>query len=152
MKKPNWSIAIVEIEEQLRDVDPWSYAFLVGGLVTIFGIFPLILGIIIIPIDFHIFQRGGPTTNQFFLSLNQEIENTRIPCFSTWLGLGRLGSYARLVPQAVVCCTPCGHCFFSYLPSLLLSSLSLTSLLQPSPSLLLYRESLKVYIIQRTDD
>ena len=28
-----------------------------------FFIFPLILGIII-PIDFHIFQRGGPTTNQ----------------------------------------------------------------------------------------
>ena len=28
-------------------------------------IFPLILGIII-PIDFHIFQRGGPTTNQLW--------------------------------------------------------------------------------------
>ena len=37
--------------------------YLVGGLVAIFGIFPEILGIII-PIDVHILQRGGPTTNQ----------------------------------------------------------------------------------------
>ena len=33
--------------------------YLVGGLVAIFGIFPYI-GFLIIPIDFHIFQRGGP--------------------------------------------------------------------------------------------
>ena len=32
--------------------------FLVGGLVAIFGIFPEILGIIML-IDVHIFQRGG---------------------------------------------------------------------------------------------
>ena len=35
---------------------------LVGGLEHLF-IFPYI-GFLIIPIDFHIFQRGGPTTNQ----------------------------------------------------------------------------------------
>ena len=29
-----------------------------------FLIFPYIKGIIIIPIDVHIFQKGGPTTNQ----------------------------------------------------------------------------------------
>ena len=32
-----------------------------------FFIFPLILGNKIIPIDFHIFQRGGPTTNQIIM-------------------------------------------------------------------------------------
>ena len=31
-----------------------------------FSIFPYI-GLLIIPIDFHIFQRGGPTTNQMLL-------------------------------------------------------------------------------------
>ena len=36
---------------------------LVGGLVAMNFIFPYI-GFLIIPIDFHIFQRGGPTTNQ----------------------------------------------------------------------------------------
>ena len=36
---------------------------MVGGLVAINLIFPYI-GFLIIPIDFHIFQRGGPTTNQ----------------------------------------------------------------------------------------
>ena len=39
---------------------------LVGGLVAIFY-FPRNIGLLIIPIDFHIFQRGGSTTNQFFL-------------------------------------------------------------------------------------
>ena len=37
--------------------------FWVGGLVAIFY-FSIYMGIIIIPIDFHIFQRGGWTTNQ----------------------------------------------------------------------------------------
>ena len=37
--------------------------YLVGGLVAINFIFPNI-GNVIIPTDFHIFQRGGPTTNQ----------------------------------------------------------------------------------------
>ena len=36
---------------------------LVGGLVAMNFIFPYI-GNFIIPSDFHIFQRGGPTTNQ----------------------------------------------------------------------------------------
>ena len=39
------------------------YNWLVGGLVAIFY-FPRNIGLLIIPIDFHIFQRGGPTTNQ----------------------------------------------------------------------------------------
>ena len=38
-------------------------AELVGGLVAIFY-FPINIGLLIIPIDFHIFQRGGPTTNR----------------------------------------------------------------------------------------
>ena len=37
---------------------------LVGGLVAIFGIFPLILGCQSSQLT-HIFQRGGPTTNQW---------------------------------------------------------------------------------------
>ena len=45
---------------------------LVGGLVAIFY-FPINIGNVIIPIDFHIFQRGGPTTNQyrFFFNLGK---------------------------------------------------------------------------------
>ena len=37
--------------------------YLVGGLEHQFY-FPISIGLLIIPIDFHIFQRGGPTTNQ----------------------------------------------------------------------------------------
>ena len=40
---------------------------LVGGLVAIFY-FPFFIGCLIIPIDVHIFQRGGPTTNQVRLN------------------------------------------------------------------------------------
>ena len=40
---------------------------LVGGLVAIFY-FSINIGFIIIPIDFHMFQRGGPTTNQSMLA------------------------------------------------------------------------------------
>ena len=49
------------------------HCFLVGGLVAIWIIFPYI-GFLIIPIDFHIFQRGGPTTNQFSVE-EQHTEN-----------------------------------------------------------------------------
>ena len=41
----------------------WRLGELVGGLVAIFY-FPINIGLLIIPIDFHIFQKGGPTTNQ----------------------------------------------------------------------------------------
>ena len=44
----------------------WSFLsehILVGVLVAILY-FPINIGNVIIPIDFHIFQRGGPTTNQ----------------------------------------------------------------------------------------
>ena len=37
--------------------------YMVGGLEHEFN-FPINIGLLIIPIDFHIFQRGGPTTNQ----------------------------------------------------------------------------------------
>ena len=43
--------------------------YLVGGLEHF--LFSHILGIII-PIDFHIFQRGGPTTNQLYVTLRVE--------------------------------------------------------------------------------
>ena len=39
------------------------YSYLVGGLEHQFY-FPINIGCLIIPTDFHIFQRGGPTTNQ----------------------------------------------------------------------------------------
>ena len=42
-----------------------SLLHLLGGLVAIFWIFPYI-GNVIIPTDFPIFQRGGPTTKQFY--------------------------------------------------------------------------------------
>ena len=42
---------------------------LVGGLVAIWIIFPYI-GLLIIPIDFPIFQRGGPTTNQLGINIH----------------------------------------------------------------------------------
>ena len=40
--------------------------YLDGGLVAMNFIFPYI-GNFITPIDFHIFQRGGPTTNQIWI-------------------------------------------------------------------------------------
>ena len=40
--------------------------YLVGGLEHQFY-FPINIGNLIIPIDFHIFQKGGPATNQFCL-------------------------------------------------------------------------------------
>ena len=43
-------------------------SWLVGGDWLPFFIFPYI-GLLIIPIDFHIFQRGGPTTNQWYIEL-----------------------------------------------------------------------------------
>ena len=50
--KKNWSLTPKSV----------GITKLVGGLVAIFY-FPYV-GCLIIPIDFHIFQRGGPTTNQ----------------------------------------------------------------------------------------
>ena len=50
---------------------------LVGGLVAIFY-FPINLGNVIIPFDFHIFQRGGPTTNQSSMKFQ---ESPEIPVF-----------------------------------------------------------------------
>ena len=50
-----------KIETKLITVFLDYYICLVGGLEHF--LFSHILGIII-PIDFHIFQRGGPTTNQ----------------------------------------------------------------------------------------
>ena len=53
-------------------ITKWQVNYdLVGGLEHqfYFPIYIYILGIII-PIDFHIFQRGGPTTNQWYLGFN----------------------------------------------------------------------------------
>ena len=47
---PGWSLSSLSSPKQIRHD-------LVGGLVAIFGIFPH--GNVIIPIDFHIFQRGS---------------------------------------------------------------------------------------------
>ena len=44
----------------------WFGLLLVGGLVAIFY-FPRNIGNFIIPIDVHIFQRSGPTTNQIII-------------------------------------------------------------------------------------
>ena len=41
-----------------------------------FFIFPYI-GLLIIPIDFHVFQRGGPTTNQLSLEIFGTIFGSR---------------------------------------------------------------------------
>ena len=51
------------IYEHHQWLQQWQCNNLLGGLVAINFIFPYI-GLLIIPIDFHIFQRGGPTTNQ----------------------------------------------------------------------------------------
>ena len=52
--------------------------------------FPINIGLLIIPIDFHIFQRGGPTTNQTMVPVffsNQRIQ----PLDSLTMSL--IGSY-----------------------------------------------------------
>ena len=46
------------------------FCYLVGGLEHF--LFSHILGIII-PIDFHIFQRGGPTTNQVIIGTSEQV-------------------------------------------------------------------------------
>ena len=49
-----------------------------------FSIFPYI-GNVIIPIDFHIFQRGGPTTNQLFIWINTHQSSIRkVHGFPIW--------------------------------------------------------------------
>ena len=50
------------IKPLIRTINHDDIDYLVGGLVAIF-FFPYI-GLLILPIDFHIFQRGGPTTSQ----------------------------------------------------------------------------------------
>ena len=71
--------------------------FLVGGLVAIF-IFPYI-GFLIIPIDFHIFQRGGPTTNQVCFNQTEQT-----PAFSLRF---QILSHS-LHPFTVYCARPAG--------------------------------------------
>ena len=48
-----------------------------------FFIFPYI-GLLIIPIDFHIFQRGGPTTNQIWSHLQAPATPKSTPCNTPW--------------------------------------------------------------------
>ena len=52
---PDWSIYVQECVDSL---ERQRMSLLVGGLVAIFCMFPYI-GFLIIPIDFHIFQRGS---------------------------------------------------------------------------------------------
>ena len=57
-----WSMAAL-----LSACHEWSLAIIIWLVVwNINFIFPYI-GFLIIPIDFHIFQRGGPTTNQSYM-------------------------------------------------------------------------------------
>ena len=56
---PQKSRAVTERPE----IWSWKSFKLSGGLEHQFY-FPINIGLLIIPIDFHIFQRGGPTTNQ----------------------------------------------------------------------------------------
>ena len=55
---------------------------LVGGLEH--SLFSTILGIVI-PIDFHIFQRGGSTTNQIWNSMELWTYRTDLVCCVCWL-------------------------------------------------------------------
>ena len=69
-------------------LDEWivSYKYLVGGLVAIWIIFPYI-GFLIIPIDFHIFQRGGPTTNQISYVDSIVIGYTTLRKYETFIAM-----------------------------------------------------------------
>ena len=71
---------------------------LVGGLEHF--LFSHILGIII-PIDFHIFQRGGPTTNQPIIPIltnRRIIENHNIPWHQLFLiGYPSSGGFTSLI-------------------------------------------------------
>ena len=58
--------------------------YLVGGLVHEFHFYIYILGIII-PTDFHIFQRGRSTTNQNIIG---EIQHQSVKGFRSWSYLG----------------------------------------------------------------
>ena len=54
--KPNQKVSETYNHGHFMDLSGWWFG-------CHFFIFPYI-GLLIIPIDFHIFQRGGPTTNQ----------------------------------------------------------------------------------------
>ena len=68
--------------------------YLVGGF-GIFFIFPYI-GFLIIPIDYHIFQRGGPTTNQLFIYFYRQAFPHFSPIRKTWIPQGGTQSQSRL--------------------------------------------------------
>ena len=59
---PSHSLVIPKREIEIKH----AKCLLVGGLVAMFY-FPINIGFLIIPIDVHIVQRGGPTTNQYNL-------------------------------------------------------------------------------------
>ena len=56
---------ILQVGELEDEFPTWNGNFTTGWWFGTFFIFPYI-GNLIIPIDFHIFQRGGPTTNQIW--------------------------------------------------------------------------------------
>ena len=77
-----------------------QYYKLVGGLEHF--LFSHILGIMI-PIDFHIFQRGGPTTNQYKPSFIVEFQ---LSCLITLGGRNIVShwQYSRLQKMHVIFC------------------------------------------------
>ena len=48
--------------------------------------FPILIGNFIIPIDFHIFQRGGPTTNQMIIHDQSQFSIFFLP-YPVWIGM-----------------------------------------------------------------
>ena len=55
----------------------WSQDIYPGWWFGTCSIFPYI-GLLIIPIDFHIFQRGGPTTNQYPIQIPIKIHEVSV--------------------------------------------------------------------------
>ena len=59
-----------------RSAESGGTANMTGWCFGTFFIFPYI-GLLIIPIDVHIFQRGGPTTNQ--MTISKKDEHSQVP-------------------------------------------------------------------------
>ena len=71
--------------------------YLVGGLVAMNFIFPFIdIRLLIIPIDFPIFQRGGPTTNQ--IMIHSFFFRDLFWLFNIWIKIWCVHSHDRLRP------------------------------------------------------
>ena len=79
-------MAIFLVGFRIKNGD-WLHTYLVGGLEHDLY-FSFWLGNVIIPVDFHIFQRGGSTTNQFrFGVMPQRIFDELLG--KTWENMGK---------------------------------------------------------------